>query len=169
MSTPTSPSSSTLEAATAFVRSYGAAIALTQNPHTTVEEIATALVRHYSPHFTANDHGHTVTAPPNSPSFWLSGVTTHLKRFQKSGLGLDMKLSDYRIEVVGERAAKCHVTWWIQPGEGSEGWGWTNVYGWRDGGEVGGDGLRGMFESVVSDEETEELFRRVPGFLEIEV
>jgi hypothetical protein len=43
------------------------------------------------------------------------------------------------------------------------------VYGWRDGGEVSEDGLRGLFESVVSDEETEELFRRVPGFLEIEV
>jgi hypothetical protein len=169
MSTTTSPSStSPLEAATAFVQSYGAAISLTQKPHTTVPEIASALVRHYSPTFTAHDHGHTVTAPPDSPSFWLSGVTTHLKRFQKSGLGLNMKLSDYRIEVEGEKAAKCHVTWFIQPVEG-EGWGWTNVYGWRDGGEVSEDGLRGLFESVVSDEETEELFRRVPGFLEIEV
>jgi len=79
-----------------------------------------------------------------------------------------MTLSDFRIEVVSEEAAKCHVTWSISPVEG-EGWAWTNVYGWRDGGEVGKDGLRGMFEFVVSDEETEELLRRVPGFVEIEV
>jgi hypothetical protein len=44
------------------------------------------------------------------------------------------------------------------------------VYGWRDGGEVGADdGLKGAFESVVSDDETEKLMQRVPGFMEIEV
>ena len=165
MSTTTSP----LEAATAFVKSYGAAIALTQTPNITAEEIAAALVRHYSSTFTVYDHGHVVAAPPNNPDFWLKGVTAHLKRFQKSRLGLDMRLSGFRIEVVGEDAAKCHVTWSISPAN-REGWTWTNVYGWKDGGEVGaGDGLRGAFESVVSDEETEELFRRVPGFMEIEV
>lgn len=157
----------TLEAATAFVKSYSAAIARTHNPNITAEEIAAALVRHYGSAFTAYDHGHVVAASPNDPNFWLKGVTTHLKRFQKSGLGWDMKLSDFWIEVVGEYAAKCHVTWSISPAN-QEGWEWTNVYGWRDGGEVGKeDGLRGAFESVVSDEETEELFRRVPGFLEI--
>jgi hypothetical protein len=164
-----STTTSTLEAATAFVKSYSAAIARTHNPNTTAEEIATALVRHYGSAFTAYDHGHVVAAPPNDPDFWLKGVTTHLKRFQKSGLGWDMKLSDFRIEVVGEAAAKCHVTWSISPAR-QEGWEWTNVYGWKDGGEVGAEnGLRGAFESVVSDQETEELFRRVPGFLEMEV
>lgn len=79
-----------------------------------------------------------------------------------------MKLSGFRIEVVSENAAKCHVTWSISPVTG-EGWEWTNVYGWREGGEVGADGLKGAFESVVSDEETEKLFQRVPGFIEIEV
>lgn len=160
-----SPKAPTLEAATAFVKSYGAAIALTHNPNTTAEEIAAALVRHYGSTFTAYDHGHVVAAPPNDPDFWLKGVTTHLKRFWKSGLGWDMQLSDFRIEVVGEVAAKCHVTWSILPVD-REGCTWTNVYGWRDGGEVGAeDGLTGAFESVVSDKETEELFRRVPGFL----
>lgn len=70
---------------------------------------------------------------------------------------------------MSEQAAKCHVTWSISPKTG-EGWEWTNLYGWRDGGEVGAeDGLKGAFESVVSDEETEKLFQRVPGFIEIEV
>ena len=88
-----------------------------------------------------------------------------MKRFWKSGLGWDMQLSDFRIEVVGEVAAKCHVTWSILPVD-REGCTWTNVYGWRDGGGGGAeDGLTGAFESVVSDKETEELFRRVPGFL----
>lgn len=165
MSTTTSP----LEAATAFVESYGAAIALTQRPNITAEEIAAALVRHYGSTFTAYDHGHVVTAPADDSEFWLKGVTTYLKRFQKSGLGLDMKLGAFRIEVVSEAAAKCHVTWSISPAN-MDGWEWTNVYGWRDGGEaVADDGLRVAFESVVSDGETEELFRRVPDFIEIEV
>ena len=82
-----------------------------------------------------------------------------------------MQLRDFRIEIVSESPAeaKCHVTWGIEPVNGVEGWVWTNVYGWRDGGEVGEDGLEGAFVSVVSDEETEELFKRVPGFVEIEV
>jgi hypothetical protein len=156
--------------ASAFVKSYGSAIALTQNPNTTAQEISTALVRHYAPTFTAYDHGYTISAPANDTNmdFWLTGVTTHLKRFQKSGLGWDMQLSDFRVEVVGEAEAKCHVTWSIKPLD-REGWAWTNVYVWRDEGEVGEDGLRGLFGSVVSDEETERLMQRVPGFVQLEV
>jgi hypothetical protein len=158
-----------LEAATAFVKSYGAAISLTQNPDITAEEIAAALVRHYGSSFTAYDHGYTIAAPANEPNFWLTGVTTHLQRFQSSGLGWNMQLSDFRIEPTSDSAAKCHVTWSISPAKG-EGWEWTNVYGWRDGGEVGADdGLKGAFESVVSDDETEKVMQRVPGFMEIEV
>lgn len=165
--TPTT-NSNAIESATAFVKSYGAAIALTHQPDSTIETVATALVRHYAPAFTAYDHGYTITVPANEPEFWLKGVMTHLKRFQKSGLGWNMKLSDFRIEVVSEFEAKCHVTWSIEPLD-REGWAWTNVYVWRDEGEVGGDGLRGAFGSVVSDDETEQLMRRVPGFMELEV
>ena len=43
------------------------------------------------------------------------------------------------------------------------------MYAWKDGGEVGEDGLKGAFESVVSDDETEKLMQRVPGFMDIEV
>jgi hypothetical protein len=50
-----------------------------------------------------------------------------------------------------------------------EGWAWTNVYVWRDEGEVGEDGLRGFFGSVASDDETEQLMQRVPGFMQLEV
>lgn len=161
-------SETTISNATAFVQSYGSAIALSQDPNIFAETIAKALVRHYAPTFTANDHGHIVTAPPKDPLFWLNGVTTHLKRFQKSGLGWDMRLTDFRIEVVDDATADCHVTWAIEPKD-REGWSWTNVYTWKDGGEVGEDGLRGAFVSVVSDEETEELFKRVPSWIEIEV
>jgi hypothetical protein len=156
--------------ASAFVKSYGSAIALTQNPNITAQEISAALVRHYAPTFTAYDHGYTIVAPANDANmdFWLTGVTTHLKRFQKSGLGWDMQLSDFRVEVVGKVEAKCHVTWSIKPLD-REGWAWTNVYVWRDEGEVGEDGLRGFFGSVASDDETEQLMQRVPGFMQLEV
>lgn len=159
---------STHEAATAFVKSYGAAISLTQEPNVTAKTIAAALVRHYGPSFTAYDHGHIVAAPANDPNFWMTGVTKHLQRFEESGLGWDMKLSEFRVEVVSKSAAKCHVTWSITPAKG-EGWAWTNVYGWKDSGEVGDDGLRGAFESVISDDETDKLLQRVPGFIDIEV
>lgn len=154
--------------ATAFVQSYGSAIGLTQEPNISAETVAKALVRHYAPTFTAHDHGHVVTAPPNDALFWLIGVTTHLKRFQKSGLGWDMRLTKSQIEVVDESTANCHVTWAIEPKD-REGWNWTNVYTWKDRGEIGEDGLRGAFVSVVSDEETEELFSRIPEWMEIEV
>ena len=167
MSTASPPT--TLESATTFVKSYGAAIGLTQRPNVTAQEIAVALVRHYGPLFTAYDHGYTIAAPANEPDFWLKGVTTHLQRFQKSGLGWDMELSNFRIEVTSESTAKCHVTWSISPARG-EGWAWTNVYEWKDeGAGIEADGLRGAFESVVSDDETEKLLQRVPGFIEIEV
>lgn len=158
----------TKSAAEAFTRSYGAAISLTQQPNYSATEIAAALVRHYSPNFTAYDHGYTIS-PSNDPEFWLKGVTMHLERFQKAGLGWKMELQSSRVEVTSADAAKCHLTWAIEPEStsGVEGWSWTNVYGWRDGEVDDRDGLRGAFVDVISDEETEGLMKNVPGFMEL--
>jgi hypothetical protein len=169
MSITKSPSHpNTLVFATAFIKSYGSAIALTHQPNTTATTIASALTAHYASTFTAHDHGHTITAPHNDPDFWLKGATKHLQRFQKAGLGWQMSLSDFRIEVVDESTAKCYLTWEIEPLE-REGWSWTNMYLWRDEGETEEGGLRGAFGCVECDEETEGLMRRVPGFMELEV
>lgn len=80
-----------------------------------------------------------------------------------------MELQSFRIEVMSADAAKCHLTWAIEPEStsGVEGWSWTNVYGWRDGEVDDRDGLRGAFVDVVSDEETEGLMKTVPGFMEL--
>jgi hypothetical protein len=155
-------------AAEAFCRSYGEAIALTTQEGVSAETIATALVAHYSPKYVAFNHGHTITANDDDPNFWQAGVTKYLQTFQKTGLGWKMKLRDYRVEVVSRSAAACYLTWEFLPAKG-DGWAWTNVYGWRDGESTSPDGSQGAFEYAVSDNETEELLKRVPGFMELYV
>lgn len=152
-------------AAEAFSRSYGEAIDLTQQEGVSAERIATALVQHYSPKIVCFDHGYTITAG-DEPKFWQTNVTTHLQRFQKTGLGWKMKLRDYRVEVLSDSAAACHLTWEFLPSRG-ESWSWTNVYGWRDGDAMSPNGSKGAFEYVVSDNESGELMRRIPGFMEL--
>jgi hypothetical protein len=163
---PTMSANDARQAAEAFSRSYGEAIDLTHQEEASAEEIATALVRHYSPKIVCFDHGHLITAGDDDPNFWQTGVTKHLQRFQKTGLGWKMKLRDYRVETLSETAAACHLTWEFMPTRG-DGWSWTNVYGWRDGNSVSPNGSRGAFEYVVSDNETEELMKRIPGFMEL--
>lgn len=158
------PTTDVKAAAEAFARSYGKAIDLTTKD-VSAEVIATALVRHYSPNIICFDHGHIITAG-NDHDFWQIGVTKHLKRFQGTGLGWKMKLKDCRVEVVSASAAACHLTWELFPTEG-DGWSWTNVYGWRDGDSTSPNGSKGAFEYVISDNETEALLSRIPGFLEL--
>lgn len=43
------------------------------------------------------------------------------------------------MEDVGEREARCFVTWSVEPLD-REGWSWMHVYFWRDEGEVSGEG-----------------------------
>jgi hypothetical protein len=152
-------------AAEAFCRSYGEAIDLTNPEVVSAEAIATALVGHYSPKYVSFDHGHTVIAG-DDPNFWKAGATKYLQTFQKTGLGWKMKLQNYRVEVLSVSAATCHLTWEISPAKG-DGWSWTNLYGWRNGDSTSPNGSKGAFEYSVSDNETEELMKRVPEFMEL--
>jgi hypothetical protein len=158
-------SSDVKAAAEAFSRSYGEAIDLTTQEGVSAEELATALVGHYSPKFVSFNHGH-VTSAGDDANFWQAGVTKYLQTFQKAGLGWKMRLQNYRVEVLTPSAAACHLTWEIMPANG-DGWSWTNVYGWRDGESTSPNGSKGAFEYTVSDNETDELLKRVPGFMEL--
>ena len=154
------------EAAEAFSRSYGEAIDLTHQDGASAEIIANALVGHYSPKIVCFNNGRIITASDDDPNFWQTSVTQYLQTFQKTGLGWKMKLQDYRVETLSDSAAACHLTWEFMPAKG-EGWSWTNVYGWRDGDSTSPNGSKGAFEYVVSDNETGELLKRIPGFMEL--
>ncbi|KAM0717294.1 hypothetical protein Q7P37_007146 [Cladosporium fusiforme] len=160
------PTSTPKEAAEAFISSYADAMELSLQPHASLETCAHALASHYSSKTTAFTHGHVLSTPPSTPDFWLTGIITHLKRFDKAGLGWRIRLKASRVHVLSDSAAACFVTWEIEPAQG-EGWCWENVYGWRRGGE--GDGMVGWWEYIVSDNEVGELVKRVPGFWELEV
>lgn len=161
MSTTSKPK----EAAEAFVRSYADAMELSLHPSTSLETCAHALASHYSSKTTSFCKGSVISTDPKTPDFWLTGIISHLKRFDKAGLGWKIHLKASRVEVLSDSAAACFVTWEIEPAKG-EGWYWENIYGWRGGEE---DGKKGWWEYIVSDNEVDELVKRVPGFWELEV
>lgn len=152
------------EAAQAFVRSYADAMELSLDPNTPLETCATALSSHYAPNFVAFTKGYVISTGED-PDFWHKGVLTHLKRFQKAGLGWKIHLKASRVEALSDTAAACFITWEIEPAKG-EGWCWENIYGWRGG---QGEGAKGGWEYTVSDNEFDELIKRYPKFMELEV
>lgn len=144
---------------------------------TPISSVATALARHYGPQMTSYTSGYIFTFPNQADA--VTGITSHLQKFENAGLGYDIFLAAHRIEVVAEGpvgSALCWLRWRIRPrkneGEGGnegdvgriEGWEWENVYGFRrnDGEELGGH-----WEFVVSDDEIGELMARVPNFMEL--
>ena len=79
-------------------------------------------------------------------------------RFDRIGVGTDIRLIDYKVVSVSAGSALCHLTWEIFPVDGTPGWEWTNIYGYRNrGGEEG-------FEFNISDNEIGELLKRFPDF-----
>ena len=89
----------------------------------------------------------------------VKGCREQLERFDKVGLGRDLRMPSYKVEGVSPHSALCHVTWEIHPPEGVEGFTWTNIYGYRlrENGEEG-------FEFNISDNEIAALLARFPHF-----
>ena len=132
-----------------FCRSYGQAMK---------DGSGTALAGHYSFPYVSFTNG------------WISifkdqaeadeSVSSHVARFERRGLGVDIRLSDFRVEPVSEGSALCHLRWEIFPADDTPGWSWGNIYGLR----VREDG--GMaFEFNISDNEIGELLGRFPDFM----
>ncbi|KJX93132.1 hypothetical protein TI39_contig4389g00004 [Zymoseptoria brevis] len=149
--------------ALAFATSYGAAMALSQDPSTaSAIQVATALVAHYSPHFTSFSLG-SISQMGSDP---VAGVTGYLNLLQSSGLGYKIHNVRNEVKVISDAAAAVWMTFRIEPAvEGEEGWEWTNVYGWRDGGKQNGLSVEGKWEFAVSDQEIEGILKRRPDFL----
>jgi hypothetical protein len=149
------------KAAEAHAKSYAEAARL-GSKDIAIPQIAKELHKHYGASFTAFSLGNVLTIPSGSDG--AKGIETHLERFEKSGLGLDLEMTKLRVEVVSLTSAVCWVTWRLRPKkEGVAPWEWTNLYGYR---QMGGMG-KGYWEWAVSDQEIGGLVLRVPDFFEL--
>ncbi|KAH7056045.1 hypothetical protein B0J12DRAFT_776946 [Macrophomina phaseolina] len=160
---------STAAAADAFILSYARAVHL--SAHTTdTSIIASAIGAHYGPRTSVYTPGRM---PVDSSSSPVAGIATHLARFERSGLGCDVRLAAHRVEVAegGERG--------VGGRGGKGGWEWENVYGYRRkgaegegeekriGGEEGWAKPEGYWELIVCDNEILGLLERMPNFTEL--
>lgn len=82
-------------------------------------------------------------------------------RFDRAGVGTDIRMTDLRCDPVSADAALCHVTWELFPADGTPGWSWTNIYGYRRRGDDEG------FEFNISDQEIGKLLERFPNFFSL--
>jgi hypothetical protein len=143
--------------AEAYVQSYASAMHTAQNPEVTISSCAAALGAHYLPGLIAFIFGHQTSFPTQDK--WVAIIEQHLEKFEKSGLGYDIRLARSRVESVSASSAMCFVTWKILPKNGVEDWEWENVYGYR----LGQDGKEG-WEFIVSDNEVAGVMQRAPAF-----
>ncbi len=84
-----------------------------------------------------------------------------IARFEKAGVGTDIRIKDVKIVPVSENSALCHLTWEIFPEDNRPGWSWLNIYGYRQRGDEEG------FEFNISDNEIAELLKRFPDFFQL--
>ena len=82
-------------------------------------------------------------------------------RFERAGVGSDIRLKDFKVVPVSAESALCHLTWEVFPENGTPGWTWLNIYGYRRKGDTEG------FEFNVSDNEIGELLKRFPNFFQL--
>ena len=87
-----------------------------------------------------------------------AGCADQIDRFERAGVGSDIRITDYKIVEVSPDSALCHITWEIFPTNDMVGWRWTNIYGYRRRGDEEG------FEFNISDNEIAELLQRFPDF-----
>ena len=144
--------------AEAFANSYGEAMHSGRLPTTTPQACAEALVKHYLPGFTAFVCG--IQARVGNSEEALARVTAYLEKFEKYGLGMDVRLKNVKVQVVSEGSALCWMTWEVHPKDGKQGWDWENVYAYRK----MEDGREG-WEFSVSDNETKMLAKNWPQIL----
>lgn len=131
-----------------FCRSYGEAMA---------SGGAEALASHYAEPYVSFTLGHVSQFGTREEA--VSSVAAHLARFERSGLGLDIRLEAFDVTPVSSGSALCRLRWAIYPAQ-AEGWSWENIYGLRQ------SGTAQAFEFNISDNEIGELFARYPKFMQ---
>lgn len=128
-----------------FCQSYGAASS---------EGDPVAIADHYGFPFTAFTLGDVSTFVDREDA--NHRVAWQLDRFARTA-GTRTRLDGCEIVSVSEHLALCHLTWSIQPSDGTPPWSWTNVYALR----AAADG-RLYFEAAFADNEIAELLKRFP-------
>lgn len=134
--------------AEAFCRSYGQAM---------LDKDGRAIAGHYLFPYISFTLGqvHSFEDRAAADTACIDQVT----RFDRAGVGTDIRLTDFKVVEVSDASALCHLTWEVFPVNGMPGWSWTNVYGYRR----RSDDEEG-FEFNVSDNEISELLKRFPNF-----
>ena len=82
-------------------------------------------------------------------------------RFERAGVGKDIRLKDFKVDQVSPDSALCHLYWEVHPTNGTPGWTWMNIYAYRRRGDEEG------FEFNISDNEISELLKRFPNFFSL--
>ena len=129
-----------------FCRSYGAA---SENGD------PIAIAGHYGFPFTAFTLGDVSTFTDREDA--NRRVTWQLDRFAQTGIGSGIRLDGLEIVPVSEQLALCHLTWSVQPSDGTPPWSWTNVYALRE-----SPAASLYFEAAFADNEIAELLKRFP-------
>jgi hypothetical protein len=154
-------SSAIYKAAEAHSKSYADVMRLASKD-LAIPLVAQALYDHYGPRFTTFAHNNIFTIPSGEDG--VQGIENHLRRFDKSGLGLDIEMAGLRVEAISSGAAACWITWRIHPRKAEvEPWSWTTVFGFRL--PMGAE--KGHWEYSISDQEIELVIQRVPDFMEL--
>lgn len=131
-----------------FCRSYGEASA---------SGSAAALVSHYAEPYVSFTLGSIWQFADRDEA--LRAVSGHLERFERKGLGVDVRLDSFEVTPVSDASALCKLRWRLHPPQG-EGWSWENIYGLRQ------TGTTQAYEFNISDNEIGELLRRYPDFMQ---
>jgi hypothetical protein len=152
-------------AAANFVASYAAAMALGADRSKSIDSVAEALASHYAPStpFTAFTLGHVTLFPDRARM--NEALRSYLLRLYESGLGMDIFMDKHRIEAVSSGSALCWITWAIRPKDGTEGWAWENVYGYRRPVTSEEQEQQGHWEFVVSDQEIAGMLQYRPSVM----
>ena len=141
-------------AAEAFVAAFAAAIQLGGNTSVPIRTIADTVATFFLPNQTSFSLG-SISIRPNE-SVVAEGAYETFLQYNKSEVGLDVRLEDSRVEAVSDQSAICWITWKIFPRNCQKSWDWTNAYGFR---LVANrtNGLPGGWEWSIGDNEHEQF------------
>ena len=115
--------------AKSFVAAFAAAIQLGGNSSVPIRTIADTVATFFLPNQTSFSLG-SISIRSNE-SVVAEGAYETFLQYNKSGVGLDVRLEESRIEQVSDQSAICWITWKIYPRNCQKSWDWTNVYGFR--------------------------------------
>lgn len=131
----------------AFCRAYAEA---------TRDKTGKAVAAHYVYPFVSFSLGYVNTFTDLAHAEAQCGA--QIARYDRAGIGYDIRLKDFKVTPVSETAALCDVTWEFHPANGMAPFSWSNIYGYRRKGDEEG------FEFTIADNQVAAFLARVPNF-----